>query len=75
VSIYDDVMVLNVFGTAVKISDIKTRKELGAKYKHPHRGGASPQLDSSNAAIGKAHSETVAINEFRSRSVFKNVHE
>jgi len=42
VSIYEDVMVLNVFGTAVKITDVKTRKELGGKYKHHHRGGASP---------------------------------
>ena len=67
VSIYEDVMVLNVFGTAVKISEVKyNRKE---QHKHNTKMRQSPQLEI-NTVLNKVPSEQLP--DFRTRSLLKN---
>lgn len=55
VSIYEDVMVLNIIGTAVKISDKKIRMP---EYKNMnHKGKQSPLMDTSIMPLQKSSSD------------------
>jgi hypothetical protein len=57
VTIYEDVMVLNVMGTAVKISENKLRQPIETYPKYPnHKGKQSPLLDPPNL-LAKNNSE------------------